>query len=368
MCLRVKKKWIWGILHIKSKCLIKIQWVLEIVSKTKMSSRLTNSAYVTVTTGCHSGIQLPLTSPHFFWRFSGQVVSTMCSRMSLHLGFSSDPPWSSLSHSCPLRTLFLWASCPQPCAVTWSLRQPRQWPDLTELRRKTAIGFNHLYLKINPLGQVSMDGGVELVVVTKQMLCHFSPRSLCSHFHWFLYSEFPLSTLGRDVLLSQSLLTESNHARSYLESRVSLTSHPDFNTANTIPPRPAVCYIYFIRNHFFRIDIHLSIDTEIDKIERYVKIYIWYINIRFKVLWPSVFGIHCIECGWICCGSFNIIICLVNLQGSIIIVLFPPLTETRNLISWRNLWSRFIPNLFVLGAVFLFVLGVLLVENPSTEL
>lgn len=206
----------------KSKCLIKIQWVLEIVSKTKMS-RLTNSAHITVTTVCHSGIQLPLTSPQFFRTVSGQVVSTMCSRMSLHLGFSSDPPGQASA------TAVLWERCSSELPALTPVLSPGLWVNPGNDRTSQSLAGKQLLvltistsgLKINPLRQVSMDGGVELVVVTSQMLCHFSPLSLCSHFHWFLYSEFLLSTLGHDLLLSQSLLTESNHARSYLESRVS---------------------------------------------------------------------------------------------------------------------------------------------------
>lgn len=191
----------------KSKCLIKIQWVLEIVSKTKMSSRLTNSAHITETTGCHSGIQLPLTSPRFFRRVSGQVVSTMCSRMSLHPGFSSDAPGQASA------TAVLWGHCFSELPALNPGLSPGLWVnpgnDQTSQsltgKRLLVLTISTSGLKINPLGQVSMDGGVELVVVTKQMLCHFSPRSLCSHFHWFLYSEFLLSVLGRDLLLSQSL-------------------------------------------------------------------------------------------------------------------------------------------------------------------
>ena len=56
-----------------------------------------------------------------------------------------------------------------------------------------------------------------------------------------------------------------------MESRVSFTSDPDSNTTNTTPPRAAVVYMYVIRNHFFKMDIHLSLDTDIDKIDKYVK-------------------------------------------------------------------------------------------------
>ena len=73
----------------KSKCLIKTQWVLETENKTKMSSRLTTSAHVTVTTGCYLVIQLPSAPPQVFWRVSGRWC--MCSRLNLHLAFSSEP-------------------------------------------------------------------------------------------------------------------------------------------------------------------------------------------------------------------------------------------------------------------------------------
>ena len=73
----------------KSKCLIKIQWVLETENKTKMSSRLTTSAHVTVTTRCYLVIQLPSAPPQVFWRVSGRWC--MCSRLNLHLCFSSEP-------------------------------------------------------------------------------------------------------------------------------------------------------------------------------------------------------------------------------------------------------------------------------------
>ena len=99
-----EKKWI-GVFYImKSKCLTKIQWVLETESKTKMSSRLTTSAHITGTAGCHLVIQLPSAPPQFFWRVSGRWC--MSSRMNLHLGFSSEPlatvaPWWHYSPELP---------------------------------------------------------------------------------------------------------------------------------------------------------------------------------------------------------------------------------------------------------------------------
>lgn len=207
----------------KSKCLIKIQWVLEIVSKTKMSSRLTNSAHITETTGCHSGIQLPLTSPRFFRRVSGQVVSTMCSRMSLHPGFSSDAPGQASA------TAVLWGHCFSELPALNPGLSPGLWVnpgnDQTSQsltgKRLLVLTISTSGLKINPLGQVSMDGGVELVGSHKPDALPFFSTFIVfslSLIPVFWVSPFCSRTWSPPQSKPPS---ESNHARSYLESRIS---------------------------------------------------------------------------------------------------------------------------------------------------
>lgn len=137
--LKVKEKMDWGVLPMKSKCLIKIEQVLEMTGKTQMSSKLTNSAQITVTAGYHLASQLPSASPQFFCKVSLQMVSTMCSRMSLCKGFHSGPlvkpqPQLSYEDAAPLSVL-----SPAVCSVTWSLNQLSQWLGLPKLCRKTAF-------------------------------------------------------------------------------------------------------------------------------------------------------------------------------------------------------------------------------------
>lgn len=105
---------------------------------------------------------------------------------------------------------------------------------------------------------------MELAVDTPDAWPWFSTSMVYS-----LSSKVLLSTLAHDLLPGQSLPQASNHARSYSESRVLLTSDPDFNTTKSTQPRPAFCHVCFTRDHFY-----LSTDTDLGKLDRYIQIYI----------------------------------------------------------------------------------------------